>query len=193
MAEGCVAVWYCAVLLRVCGARFAFTFTWKVTLAEAPAGTDGMIAVTVAPAPSVERKSMPGGNAPACSTPSLASVRAVPPVMLARPEPATPRLRQAYEEAGGLSGRPLQARSTEVIRHLHKQSRGTVPIIGVGGIFNAADAWEKIAAGASLIQVYTGLVYEGPAAVKEIVSGLGARLRGAGLTELARAVGRASS
>ena len=89
LAEGCVAVWYCAVLLRVCGARFAFTFTWKVTFAEAPAGTDGMIVFTVAPAPSVERKSMPGGKEPACSTPSFGSVSAVAPETLQRPEPAT--------------------------------------------------------------------------------------------------------
>ena len=108
---------------------------------------------------------------------------------LSRPEPATPVLRHAYEEAGGLSGRPLQARSTEVIRHLHTQSRGTVPIIGVGGVFNAADAWEKIVAGASLIQVYTGLVYEGPSVVSEIVRGLQGRLRAAGLAELSEAVG----
>jgi len=75
----------------------------------------------------------------------------------------------AYSESGGLSGRPLRARSTEMIRHLAKSG---LPIIGVGGIFNAADAYEKLQAGASLVQIYTGLVYEGPAIAREIVTGL---------------------
>ena len=74
-----------------------------------------------------------------------------------------------YSETGGLSGRPLRARSTEMIRHLAKSG---LPIIGVGGIFNAADAYEKLQAGASLVQIYTGLVYEGPAIAREIVTGL---------------------
>jgi len=58
---------------------------------------------------------------------------------------------RVYAETGGLSGRPLRARSTEVIRHLYGRTRGALPIIGVGGIFDADDAWEKIAAGASLV------------------------------------------
>lgn len=77
-----------------------------------------------------------------------------------------------YAQTGGLSGAPLRQRSTEMIRHIHKQTAGKLPIIGVGGIFSAADAAEKIEAGASLLQIYTGLVYEGPAIVKSIVSGL---------------------
>jgi dihydroorotate dehydrogenase len=77
----------------------------------------------------------------------------------------------------------------EVIRHLYWQTRGTLPIIGVGGIFDAADAWEKITAGASLVQVYTGLVYEGPGIAKAIVTGLLQRLEGRGLKELRQAVG----
>src|ERR1051325_749849 len=95
---------------------------------------------------------------------------------ITRPESADPSLQRVYAEAGGLGGRPLRARSTEVIRHLFEQTRGTLPIIGVGGIFDAADAWEKITAGASLIQVYTGLVYEGPGVAKAIVQGLLERL-----------------
>ncbi len=75
-------------------------------------------------------------------------------------------------EAGGLSGRPLRDRSTEVIRYLHERSGGRLPIIAVGGIFSARDAREKLAAGASLVQVYTGLVYEGPGLVKAINNGL---------------------
>jgi dihydroorotate dehydrogenase len=70
--------------------------------------------------------------------------------------------------AGGLSGRPLRQRATEVIRYLHQKSDGQFPIIGVGGIFSAADAQEKLAAGAALVQLYTGFIYEGPALVKRI-------------------------
>ncbi|MBF9143541.1 quinone-dependent dihydroorotate dehydrogenase [Hymenobacter properus] len=70
--------------------------------------------------------------------------------------------------AGGLSGRPLRARATEVIRYLHRRSQGELPIIGAGGIHSAADAQEKLAAGASLVQLYTGFVYEGPALVSRI-------------------------
>ena len=95
-----------------------------------------------------------------------------------------------YAEAGGLSGGPLKDRSTAVIRHLYRQSGGRVPIIGVGGIFDANDAWEKILAGASLLQLYTGLVYEGPAIVRTIVRGLRDRLQLAGIAKLSEAVGR---
>ena len=70
--------------------------------------------------------------------------------------------------AGGLSGRPLRARATEVIRYLHQKSDGGLPIIGSGGIHSAADAQEKLAAGASLVQLYTGFIYEGPALVRRI-------------------------
>ena len=74
-----------------------------------------------------------------------------------------------YVETGGLSGRPLRERSTQIIRHL---AASRLPIIGVGGIFTAADADEKLQAGASLVQVYSGLVYEGPGIAREIVCGL---------------------
>ena len=70
--------------------------------------------------------------------------------------------------AGGLSGKPLTKRSTDVIRYLHQQSKGSFPIIGVGGIHSAEDALEKLDAGASLIQLYTGFIYEGPSLVKKI-------------------------
>lgn len=68
--------------------------------------------------------------------------------------------------AGGVSGRPLTKRATEVIRYLHEQSAGAFPIIGVGGIHSPEEAREKIEAGASLVQVYTGFIYEGPSLVK---------------------------
>jgi dihydroorotate dehydrogenase len=70
--------------------------------------------------------------------------------------------------AGGLSGKPLLKRSTEVVRYLHLQSKGAFPIVAVGGIHSAADAIEKLKAGASLVQLYTGFIYEGPSLIKEI-------------------------
>ncbi|MEB3160289.1 MAG: quinone-dependent dihydroorotate dehydrogenase [Synechocystis sp.] len=92
-------------------------------------------------------------------------------------------------EAGGLSGRPIRARSTEVIRYIYQQTQGEIPIIGVGGIFTAEDAWEKITAGASLLQFYTGWIYGGPWAVPEILRGLGQKLDRHGLTHIGQAVG----
>lgn len=74
--------------------------------------------------------------------------------------------------AGGVSGKPVRSRSTEVIRYLHQQSGGAFPIIGVGGIFTANDAREKLEAGASLVQVYTGFIYEGPVMARQICRGL---------------------
>ncbi len=70
--------------------------------------------------------------------------------------------------AGGVSGKPLTKRSTEVIRYLHTKSNGAFPIIGVGGIHSAKDAQEKLEAGASLIQLYSGFIYEGPGLIKRI-------------------------
>lgn len=94
------------------------------------------------------------------------------------------------EEAGGISGEPLRQRSTEVIRFIYQQTQGQLPIIGVGGIFTAEDAWEKITAGASLIQTYTGWIYEGPWMVRRILEGLLHKLEERGLTSIAEAVGR---
>lgn len=74
--------------------------------------------------------------------------------------------------AGGLSGLPVKERATQVIRYIHQRSGGRIPIIAVGGIFTATDAQEKLDAGASLVQVYTGFIYEGPAIVKKICQGL---------------------
>ncbi len=84
---------------------------------------------------------------------------------------ATPEAKLEAIGAGGLSGKPLKDRSTEVIRYLHQRSSGKLFIIGVGGIASAEDALEKIAAGASLVQIYTGLIYEGPGLVKRIKRG----------------------
>lgn len=74
--------------------------------------------------------------------------------------------------AGGVSGKVLGKRSTEVIRYLHQKSNGAFPIVGVGGIFSAEDAIKKLEAGASLVQVYSGMIYEGPSLIKKIKKGL---------------------
>ena len=76
---------------------------------------------------------------------------------------------------GGLSGRPLTDRSTEVIRFLVQKSKNAFPIIGVGGVHKPQDAIDKLEAGAALVQLYTGFVYEGPAAVRNINKALIAR------------------
>ena len=95
-------------------------------------------------------------------------------------------------EPGGLSGRPITAKVTSFVSHIHKQTRGQLPIIGVGGIFNAADAYEKIKAGASAVQIYTGWIYEGPGAVKRINQGLARLLERDGLQHISEAVGGAA-
>ena len=74
--------------------------------------------------------------------------------------------------AGGLSGKPLKKRATEVVKYIHEHSNGTIPIIAAGGIFTAEDALEKLNAGASLVQVYTGFIYEGPSIARNICDGL---------------------
>lgn len=92
-------------------------------------------------------------------------------------------------QAGGLSGRPLRDRSTAVIRTLYELSGGRVPIIGVGGVFTPADAYAKVRAGATLVQVYTGFVYEGPGLAVALRDGLQALLARDGLRRLGDAVG----
>lgn len=94
---------------------------------------------------------------------------------------------------GGLSGRPLRARSTEVIRRLYRASGGRLAIIGVGGIFSAEDAYEKILAGASLVEVYTGFVYQGLETARDINRGLLQLLRRDGYESVAQAVGKESA
>jgi len=78
-------------------------------------------------------------------------------------------------ETGGLSGRPLMAASTEVLRTMARRLRNEIPLIGVGGILSGSDALAKVEAGASLVQLYSGLVYRGPALVRECVEAIGAR------------------
>jgi dihydroorotate dehydrogenase len=90
---------------------------------------------------------------------------------------------------GGLSGAPLQKRSNEVIALIYRLTNGQLPIIGVGGVFTASDAWEKICAGASLIQLYTGFIYEGPGVARQINEGLAEIVKREGFRTLDEAVG----
>ena len=94
-------------------------------------------------------------------------------------------------ETGGLSGSPLRSRSTKIIRLIADHTDGQWPIIGVGGISNSDDAWEKIINGANLIQIYSAMVFQGPSAVKEIVNGLDKKMKAEGLQNLNQAVGLA--
>ncbi len=94
------------------------------------------------------------------------------------------------KEPGGLSGKPLRSLATAFVRHLYRATGGKLPIIGVGGIFTAEDAYEKIKAGASAVQIYTGFVYEGPAAVRRINQGLLRLMERDGYNSIAQAVGR---
>jgi dihydroorotate dehydrogenase len=94
------------------------------------------------------------------------------------------------KEPGGLSGKPLRALATSFVRYLYRATGGKLPIIGVGGIFTAEDAYEKIKAGASAVQIYTGFIYEGPAAVKRINQGLIRLMERDGYRSISEAVGR---
>lgn len=91
--------------------------------------------------------------------------------------------------AGGLSGRPLAERSNEVIAMLYRYTKGKLPIIGVGGVFTADDAFKKICSGASLVQAYTGFVYGGPSFAADVLIGLQNRLREAEFSNFSEAVG----
>ncbi len=93
------------------------------------------------------------------------------------------------DEAGGLSGRPLFASSTQVLGHVYRLTESRVPLIGVGGLASGADAYTKIRAGASLVQLYTALVYEGPGLVQRIKAELAALLCRDGFESVAQAVG----
>ena len=101
-------------------------------------------------------------------------------------------LRSEYKgETGGLSGRPLFARSTKILGEFYKATQGKLPLIGVGGIASGADAYQKIKMGASLVQLYTCMVYKGPGLVKEIQDDLLVRMKADGFSEISQAIGSA--
>lgn len=105
---------------------------------------------------------------------------------VARPEGLKGRHRR---EPGGLSGAPLFQRSTEVLREMHRLTQGRVPLVGVGGVASGRDAYAKIRAGASLVQLYTALVYEGPGLVGRIKAELAQLVRADGFARVTEAVG----
>ena len=94
-------------------------------------------------------------------------------------------------EAGGLSGRPLKALALEQLKKFRAASGGQIPLIAAGGIENSDDAWDRIAAGASLVQLYSAMVYEGPGLAKRIAKGLASRLKREGMSNITEAVGSA--
>lgn len=106
-----------------------------------------------------------------------------------RPSLRTLNTRVASFGAGGLSGAPLRLRSTAMIASLYNLTRGAIPLIGVGGIFTSEHAWEKICAGASLVQLYTGFIYGGPGIAREINEGLKKVMTANGFNSLDEAVG----
>jgi len=95
-------------------------------------------------------------------------------------------------ESGGLSGRPLKALALEQVRVFRAASGGQFPLIAAGGIENADDAWDRIAAGATLVQLYSAMVYEGPGLARRIAKGLASRLKREGMSSIAEAVGSAA-
>ena len=108
---------------------------------------------------------------------------------IARDHLLTDQARVSALGEGGLSGAPLRAKSTQIVAQLYRLTKGRVPIVGVGGIFTAKDAWEKISAGASLVQLYTGFIYRGPGIAREINEGLQDILNREGFSNLDAAVG----
>jgi dihydroorotate dehydrogenase len=100
-----------------------------------------------------------------------------------------PLLSRHAGETGGLSGAPLKPRALEVLRSFRRATGGEVPLIGVGGIATAEDAWERIRAGASLVQLYSAMVYRGPAIAREILSGMERLMQRDGFATIAEAVG----
>ena len=106
-----------------------------------------------------------------------------------RPVPRNAISRGVFAEAGGISGRPLQNRSKEVISLLYSEVGDSIPIVGVGGIESPDTAWEAITSGASLIQLYSALVFKGPSVVSSIVRGLKKKVKQNGFVGLEEAVG----
>lgn len=111
-------------------------------------------------------------------------------ILVANTTVSRPLLKSKYRgEGGGLSGRPLKLLALKALRDFRSASGGEIPLIGVGGISNADDAWERIRAGASLVQLYTAMVYEGPGIAARIARGLARRLAEEGMASIAEAVG----
>lgn len=106
-----------------------------------------------------------------------------------RPIPKSTQSRKAFSNDGGLSGRPLHSRALEVISLAYEQTDGDIPIVGVGGIDSKDAAWQAITSGASLIQLYSALVFKGPSIAASIVKGLKKNVKESGFSSIAEAVG----
>ena len=94
------------------------------------------------------------------------------------------------EYKGGLSGLPTKKKSNEILKQIYKKTKGKYVLVGVGGIFNAEDAYEKIKNGASLVQLITGMIYEGPGLIKKINKGLVKLLEKDGFSNISEAIGK---
>jgi dihydroorotate dehydrogenase len=111
-------------------------------------------------------------------------------VIVANTTVSRPPLRSRYGgETGGLSGAPLKSLALKALRNFRAASGSQIPLIGVGGISTAEDAWERIRAGASLVQLYTAMVYGGPGIARRIALGLAERVKREGFSNIAEAVG----
>ena len=111
-------------------------------------------------------------------------------IIVANTTVSRPHLRSQHsEETGGLSGEPLKALALDALHRFRSASGGSIPLIAAGGIASADDAWARIRAGASLIQIYSAMVYEGPGLARRIAKGLVERLRREGIASIAEAVG----
>ena len=111
-------------------------------------------------------------------------------IMVANTTVSRPTLRSRHgNESGGLSGKPLRVLALKALRDFRGASGGEMTLIAVGGIASANDAWERIRAGASLVQLYSAMVYEGPGIARQIAHGLAQRVRSAGFANIAEAVG----
>jgi dihydroorotate dehydrogenase len=111
-------------------------------------------------------------------------------IIVANTTVARPPLKSRYkDEQGGLSGVPLKGLALKALRDFRSASGGEIPLVGVGGIATAEDAWERICAGASLVQLYSAMVYEGPGIARRIALGLAARLKLYGFSSISDAVG----
>lgn len=108
---------------------------------------------------------------------------------ISRPEPKNTQSRIAFSQSGGVSGRPLHKRSVEVISNIYEHTNGKITIVGVGGIDSSDSAWSSIQSGASLLQLYSGLVFNGPRVTSSIVRGLKSRVKEYGFSGVSEAVG----
>jgi dihydroorotate dehydrogenase len=116
--------------------------------------------------------------------------RGIDAIIVSNSTVSRPPLKSQFaDEQGGLSGAPLKTRALEALRKFRSASGGEMPLIGVGGIATADDAWERIRAGASLVQLYSAMVYEGPHIALRIARGLAERLKREGFANIAEAVG----